>query len=72
MWRALDALPRALRTVVVLTYFEELTSAEIAGVLGIPAPTVRFRLMRARQRLKPLLDPDLDAFTAKEVRPYVV
>lgn len=56
LWRALDALPPALRTVIVLHYFEDLTSAEIASVLRIPSATVRFRLVLARRRLRPLLE----------------
>ena len=58
LWRGLASLPSALRTIVVLRYFEDLSSREIGAVLGIPAPTVRFRLMRALHRLRPLLaDP---------------
>jgi RNA polymerase sigma-70 factor (ECF subfamily) len=56
VWRALAALSHTLREVVVLRYFEDLSSPEIASVLGVPEGTVRFRLMVARQRLRPLLD----------------
>ena len=55
VWRALSTLSHKLREVVVLRYFEDLSSPEIASVLGIPEGTVRFRLMIARQRLRPLL-----------------
>lgn len=55
LWRALEALPDAQRTVVVLHYFESLTSREIGCVLHIPHATVRFRLMSARRRLQRLL-----------------
>ena len=55
VWRALSGLTHKLREVVVLRYFEDLSSPEIAAVLGIPEGTVRFRLMIARQRLRPLL-----------------
>jgi RNA polymerase sigma-70 factor (ECF subfamily) len=55
VWRALALLSHKLREVVVLRYFEDLSSPEIASVLGIPEGTVRFRLMIARQRLRPLL-----------------
>jgi len=55
VWRALSALSHKLREVVVLRYFEDLSSPEIASVLGVPEGTVRFRLMIARQRLRPLL-----------------
>lgn len=56
VWGALARLNRALREVVVLRYFEDLTSREIAAVLGIPDGTVRFRLLVAKRRLRPLLD----------------
>jgi RNA polymerase sigma-70 factor (ECF subfamily) len=48
-------LPRDLRIVVVLRYFLDCTSAEIGAILGIPAPTVRFRLAAARTRLRDAL-----------------
>jgi RNA polymerase sigma-70 factor (ECF subfamily) len=53
--RALESLSPDLRAAVVLHYYAELTSKEIGGVLGVAAATVRFRLMIARRRLKPLL-----------------
>jgi len=48
----IDALPEELRLPLVLSVFEELTSRDIGGVLGIPEGTVRTRLQRARQVLK--------------------
>jgi len=60
VWRALASLPQHLRDVVVLRYFEDLSSREIAQVLRIPDGTVRFRLMIARRRLLPLLAIDDD------------
>ena len=55
LWHALGTLPNGLRAVVVLRYFENLTSREIGAALGVPSPTVRFRLMTALHRLQPLL-----------------
>lgn len=55
LWRALGALSDKLRTVIVLHYFEALTSREIGRILGVPEATVRFRLMTARRKLLPLL-----------------
>jgi len=55
VWRALATLPPGLRTIIVLRYFEELSSREIAAVLRIPDGTVRFQLMIGRRRLRPLL-----------------
>jgi RNA polymerase sigma-70 factor (ECF subfamily) len=62
VWRALSALSHKLREVVVLRYFEDLSSPEIAAVVGIPEGTVRFRLMVARRRLRPLLDDYSERF----------
>ena len=62
VWRALDSLPDHLRKVVVLRFFEDFTSSQISSILGIPAPTVRFRLMIAKRRLRPLLDESAENF----------
>jgi RNA polymerase sigma-70 factor (ECF subfamily) len=59
--RALDSLSPDLRAAVVLHYYADLTSKEIGAVLGVAAATVRFRLMLARRRLKPLLSELLPA-----------
>ncbi len=50
--RYLDALPEELRQPLALSSINELTSPEIAVVMGIPEGTVRTRIMRARQILK--------------------
>ena len=50
--RLVDALPEELRQPLVLSGIEEMTSVEIARVMGIPEGTVRTRIMRARQLLK--------------------
>jgi len=47
--RVLAAMPMDLRTVFVLFEIEELTMAEIATVIEIPAGTVASRLRRARE-----------------------
>jgi len=74
VWRALSLLPHALREVVVLRYFEDLSSREIAAILGIPSGTVRFRLMLARRRLRPMLDESSDHISrpAEEARTNAV
>jgi len=56
VWRALAALPPALRDVTVLFYFDDLKSNEIAAILGIAHATVRTRLARAREHLRGLLE----------------
>ena len=48
---ALDALPSAFRQAVWLRDVEELTYAEIAGVLGVPIGTVMSRISRGRRAL---------------------
>lgn len=55
IWHALSTLPQHLRDVVVLRYFEDLPSREIASILRIHDGAVRFRLMVARRRLRALL-----------------
>jgi RNA polymerase sigma-70 factor (ECF subfamily) len=48
----IDALREELRLPLVLSASDELTSREIAIILGIPEGTVRTRLQRARQVLR--------------------
>ena len=50
--KMIDALPTALRETVRLSTVEEMTSADVAQVLGIPEGTVRTRMSRARQMLR--------------------
>lgn len=47
----LARLPEAYRAVIHLHYFEELSSAEIARILGRREGTVRMQLTRARRML---------------------
>lgn len=55
---ALADLPEKLRVPIHLYYAEGYSTEEIAGLLDIPAATVRTRLRRARKRLKDLLGGD--------------
>jgi RNA polymerase sigma-70 factor (ECF subfamily) len=59
--RLVSSLPRDLREALILSTIEELTSAEISQVLGIPEGSVRNRLLRGReilrQKLAALLEP---------------
>ena len=48
-------LPRIYKDVVLLFYYHDMPTAEIARILGIPEVTVRTRLMRARARLGDML-----------------
>ena len=54
--RAIDRLPQKLKEPLLLTYFDELTHQEAAGLLGVTVKTVETRVYRARQRLAELLD----------------
>ena len=49
-------LPDKYRQAVVLYYYQELSAAETADALGVPAATVRTRLKRAREILKTRLE----------------
>ncbi|MET3440298.1 RNA polymerase sigma-70 factor (ECF subfamily) [Variovorax paradoxus] len=54
--RCLMQLPEEQRAVLLLVTLEDLSYAEVAKVLGIPAGTVMSRLSRARARLHELMD----------------
>lgn len=55
--RALASLPEEMREVVVLRDVQGLDYKEIAEATGVPLGTVESRIFRARQRLRPLLEP---------------
>lgn len=50
--KMIDGLPEELRQVLVLSAMEEMTSRELAAVIGIPEGTVRSRLMRGKDELR--------------------
>jgi RNA polymerase sigma-70 factor (sigma-E family) len=52
MWQRLARLPRRQRAVVVLRYYEQLTDAEIADLLGCAQATVRAHAHRALTTLR--------------------
>lgn len=65
---ALDALKPDDATLIALTTFEQLSTAEVAEALGISAGAARTRLHRAHTRLAGLLDPpDHDRDTTTRV-----
>jgi RNA polymerase sigma-70 factor (ECF subfamily) len=57
--QAVASLPQAFRSVFVLREVEGLSVEETAEALGIPAPTVKTRLHRARLKLQEALAPDV-------------
>ena len=52
MWRLCAGLPRGQRAAVVLRYYEGLSDAEIAGILGCAESTVRSQIHRALASLR--------------------
>lgn len=49
------ALPKQYRVPLLLYYYEDYSTKDIAQMLRLPAATVRTRLARGRQRLKHIL-----------------
>lgn len=69
---ALRRIPLEQQVLLELFYWEDMTSASIAEVLGLPHGTIRSRLRRARQQLQTALgeidcDPRLRAETAEDL-----
>ena len=64
LWSFVQSLPRRQRAIVVLRYYEELSEAETADVLGISVGTVKSQSSRAlaalRARAPRSLDPAHD------------
>lgn len=58
--KAVERLPERLKAPVLLYYMEELSVDEIAGLINIPAGTVKSRLYQARKRLKKELEDVLN------------
>lgn len=58
VWRAIQSLPTRQRQVVVLRYYEDLSEAETADLLGISRGTVKSSLSRGLSRLEELLGDD--------------
>ncbi len=56
------SLPETLRTPLILHDMEDLTNAEIAGVLGCSLPAAKMRLHRARAALRQMMDERCDLF----------
>ena len=52
LWEVVQTLPRKARAVVVLRYYEEMSEAETAAVLGISTGTVKSQTSRALAALR--------------------
>jgi RNA polymerase sigma-70 factor (sigma-E family) len=57
LWTAMERLPRRMRAVVVLRYFEDLTEVQTADVLGCSVGTVKSQTSKALAKLR--IDPAL-------------
>ncbi|MDG9718531.1 SigE family RNA polymerase sigma factor [Streptomyces sp. DH24] len=57
MWRAIMKLPARQRAMVVLRYYEDLSEAQTAEVLGVSVGTVKSAVSRALGKLRD--DPEL-------------
>lgn len=58
MWRAIARLPARQRAMVVLRYYEDLSEAQTAEVLGVSVGTVKSAVSRALGKLRE--DPGLE------------
>ena len=50
--RAIDKLPQRMRAAVLLRYFEDMTEAEVADILGVSQGTVKSTVSRAVAKLR--------------------
>jgi RNA polymerase sigma-70 factor (sigma-E family) len=57
LWTAMGRLPRRMRAVVVLRYYEDLTESQTAEVLGCSVGTVKSQASKALAKLR--IDPAL-------------
>ena len=55
IWEAVSSLPEDSREIFHLFYQEDLTTAQIAQVLGVKESTIRSKLKRGRDKLKTVL-----------------
>jgi RNA polymerase sigma-70 factor, ECF subfamily len=58
LYRALDRLPDAYRTTLILYELEELSGEEVARLSGVPIGTVWVRLHRGREKLSKILEKE--------------
>ena len=52
LWRALQHLPPRQRTVIALRYYEDMTEAQVAAVMGCSVGTVKSQASKALEKLR--------------------
>ncbi len=65
LWQAVQQLRPKAQEVIYLRYFLEMSEAETAAALDIPAGTVKSRLHRALQQLKVVIELDFAELAEK-------
>jgi RNA polymerase sigma-70 factor (sigma-E family) len=55
MWRAIQQLPPRQRAVIALRYYEDLSEAQIAEVLGCSVGTVKSQASKAMSKLRQMI-----------------
>ena len=68
LWEVVQTLPRKARAVVVLRYYEQLSEAETAEILGISVGTVKSQASRALATLRERAPQSLHPRTSEEER----
>lgn len=58
MKNALIKLPMEFREIMVLHYFQDLKLREIAAILGVGLPLVKYRLAKAKEKLRNILEEE--------------
>ncbi len=53
---AVMKLPRKMREAILLYYYQDMSTEEIAKVLGLTQSTVSYRLQKSREKLRKLLE----------------
>ena len=66
LWEVVQTLPRKARAVVVLRYYEEMSEAETAAVLGISVGTVKSQTSRALATLRTRAPQNLNPRASEE------
>ncbi|MGL5354478.1 MAG: sigma-70 family RNA polymerase sigma factor [Clostridium sp.] len=55
LYNAIDRLKKEYRLVVIMKYFNDMTSLEISKILNVPESTVKTQLSRSKIKLKAIL-----------------